>query len=404
MRKINSTIGDPTNTAKKGAKAVESSYSMSIEEPVRQKRKYTRHTAAATSGVTADPTVTPDKTIATNTTAEESINEAIKFAKAVDATPEAAPVEEQPKTKRKYTRRKKAEDVTEVSGTSDEATLQRATSHVSGEAEVNKVDSEIATGLGDFDLYNIKVRLTFITSVLGTTPSDPEIYTNFIAGKAPDQSNFDSELRNIVNSKLVKEAAAKKAAEEQALAIENGLANSDTLPEEDPKDDLKSTIFPKLEDGTPIVYDYQIKGFFKDTCQCLKKVENLESADISAFKKIIDKLVFVFPREIPITNVGEITSCQRPLRAQTPQGERISIAASECIPAGSQITFIISSLSKKYVAAIREWLNYGQFSGLGQWRNSGRGRFVWEEIDIDTGEIVGGNKSKFDALGIQFYK
>lgn len=29
---------------------------------------------------------------------------------------------------------------------------------------------------------------------------------------------------------------------------------------------------------------------------------------------------------------------------------------------------------------VREWLDYGALKGMGQWRNSGRGRFVWEEI------------------------
>ena len=31
--------------------------------------------------------------------------------------------------------------------------------------------------------------------------------------------------------------------------------------------------------------------------------------------------------------------------------------------------------------AVREWLDYGKFSGIGQWRNSGHGRFTWEELD-----------------------
>lgn len=30
--------------------------------------------------------------------------------------------------------------------------------------------------------------------------------------------------------------------------------------------------------------------------------------------------------------------------------------------------------------AVREWLDYGMLRGLGQWRNSGKGRFTWEEI------------------------
>ena len=29
---------------------------------------------------------------------------------------------------------------------------------------------------------------------------------------------------------------------------------------------------------------------------------------------------------------------------------------------------------------VREWLEYDMFNGLGQWRNSGMGRFTWEEV------------------------
>jgi hypothetical protein len=30
--------------------------------------------------------------------------------------------------------------------------------------------------------------------------------------------------------------------------------------------------------------------------------------------------------------------------------------------------------------AVKEWLDYGELRGLGQWRNSGKGKFKWEEI------------------------
>ena len=32
------------------------------------------------------------------------------------------------------------------------------------------------------------------------------------------------------------------------------------------------------------------------------------------------------------------------------------------------------------VSVCREWLDYGRVRGIGQWRNSGKGRFTWEEI------------------------
>ena len=72
--------------------------------------------------------------------------------------------------------------------------------------------------------------------------------------------------------------------------------------------------------------------------------------------------------------------CQRPLRAQTAQGERVALSISECIKAGAVIEFTVKCLSDEHEAAVREWLDYGELRGIGQWRNSGKGRFIWEEI------------------------
>ena len=49
----------------------------------------------------------------------------------------------------------------------------------------------------------------------------------------------------------------------------------------------------------------------------------------------IDGLIFIAPRQIPIKFDGEMGICQRPLRAQTAQGERVALASSESIPASS---------------------------------------------------------------------
>ena len=87
-------------------------------------------------------------------------------------------------------------------------------------------------------------------------------------------------------------------------------------------------------------------------------------------------LIFVQPRMIPIHVNGEITECQRPLRAQT-----ASLANSEQIPAGSTCEFEIVLLDDSHEKVVREWLDYGALRGIGQWRNSGKGRYTYEILN-----------------------
>lgn len=199
-------------------------------------------------------------------------------------------------------------------------------------------------------MKDINVKLTFIEPVLGSSPSNEDLYYDYVGSKAPDATTIEDEVESLGVDGVV----------------EKGM-----------------TIFPKNEEGKPFLYDYQVKGFFKDTCGGLRKVPGTESSKIKAFKKEIDKLIFAIPRRIVFENVTDTTTLQRPLRAQTAQGERISLAISEVIPAGATVTFTIRCLLDGHEKAVREWLDYGKLSGLGQWRNSGMGRFTWEEIKAE---------------------
>lgn len=104
--------------------------------------------------------------------------------------------------------------------------------------------------------------------------------------------------------------------------------------------------------------------------------------NLQLIRKKIDLLVFVNERKIPfvLPEGTELSDCQRPLRAQTAQGERISLADSETVPAGSTVEFTIKVLDDSLMKYVIDWLDYGEFNGIGQWRNSGKGRFKWTEI------------------------
>ena len=85
--------------------------------------------------------------------------------------------------------------------------------------------------------------------------------------------------------------------------------------------------------------------------------------------------------------VQGITECQRPLRAQTPQGERVALAISDEIPEGAEMQFVIEVFNDSYEKFVKEWLGYGIYNGLGQWRNSGMGRF--EVISYEVSDKAG---------------
>ncbi len=201
-------------------------------------------------------------------------------------------------------------------------------------------------------MKTLNVRLTLTEEMLGMSPASQSVYADYIASNAPDAKNIQEEIETI----------GAEAVTEKSM-----------------------TIFPKDENGNPFLWDYQIKGFFKDTCSALQKCKGAEiakeSLKIKAFKKIIDGCIFVNPRKIIIAVNGEMSKCERPLRASTPQGERVALACSEAVPAGSEIEFTVEVMSDDYEAAVREWLNYGRYRGLGQWRNSGKGRFTWTETE-----------------------
>ena len=219
----------------------------------------------------------------------------------------------------------------------------------------------------------MKVKLTFTEELLGTASADPEIHRKFVVSKGPNAQSLEEEVTALGADEVVEKSM---------------------------------TIFARDEDGNPCLWDYQIKGFFKDACGMLTRATGTKSSSLTAYKKIIDGLVFVAPRRIKITlPQGEeiylretsvvtadgslyngrtyVGNCQRPLRAQTAQGERIALANSETCPAGStiefEITFLDLAKGKAALAeCVEEWLNYGALRGLGQWRNSGKGRFTWE--------------------------
>ena len=197
-------------------------------------------------------------------------------------------------------------------------------------------------------------KLTGLTPILGSAPASRAIRTQYIASKAPTD---------------------KLREEEEAASFD--------------LDEKGLTVFNRNKQDQLCLMGYQIKGFLKGALTALKA-----QCKIAAAKGKIDNLIFVEPRYIPLMRDGqplrdEDEILERPLRAQTMQGERVTLAASELVEDPWEITIEMTMIPNAGTAkskalswdAIEAALDYGAFHGLGQWRNADYGRFIWKRED-----------------------
>lgn len=203
-------------------------------------------------------------------------------------------------------------------------------------------------------------RITFVEDVLGSSPKSKDVYTKFIASKAPNGNGED-------------EAADVQDAEE-----------------------LGWTTFMKDEaTGGLYFMDYTMKGFFKDTVQTLMSIMEEEGKKASvpkipAYKSWINRLAFPMPRKLFIHKPdGTVYTepdgvLERPLKAMTMQGPRVSLAKSDLIRAGAYVDFKMTILpnDKKITQELfQQCLSHGELSGFAQFRASGGyGRFTWMKL------------------------
>lgn len=201
-----------------------------------------------------------------------------------------------------------------------------------------------------------RFRLTGISPLLGSSPMNKQIFTDYIATKG-------------------------KTAEEKARGKDDAEDIVDS-------NDKVTGFYRDRETGNIILKPYQIKGFLKEAAKSLK-----DSIGLASTTSKIDNLVFIMDKVIPVTRNGQpITApddyLERPLRGETAQGPRVSLAKSEMIEEGWQVEFTARVLSNKGSAksvpltmeVFEQFLEYGELKGLLQWRNGGYGSFTFEEI------------------------
>lgn len=220
--------------------------------------------------------------------------------------------------------------------------------------------------------FEAKVRIKLIEPMLGTVPTDREVYSDHIVGR----------LRKELAKKSLEEETRKRY--EEALAVAE-REETETVEETEEKG---FTSFHKDETtGEFFIYDYMIRGFLKAAAGALKDKLKTKKADggdeaFGNYKGRIDSFVFIDPRRIMLGKKEADGVLERPLRAETAQGPRVCLAKSDMIAAGTEFEFGVKVLSKAKVSEhqLTEMFRYGIHKGLGQFRNGSYGRFVFKML------------------------
>lgn len=201
----------------------------------------------------------------------------------------------------------------------------------------------------NIEKYQVTLELT--SDMLGTAPKSKSIYVDHVATKS---------RKRLIKAGLTDEEIDAKLADEL-----------DHYEEHD--EELRGHTTFYQDKKSPYLKAYMIKAFLKEAARRLKEDGNLKQ-----LKSKVDQYVFVTTDKIrlPKPEGGEFDVCVRPLRASTPQGERVAISRSDVIEEGAQLTFELHILNEGIgVKLLKELFQYGKYCGLGCWRNGGNGQF-----------------------------
>ena len=290
-----------------------------------------------------------------------------------------------------------------------------------------KMATEKSEYTGQLMFRKVKVRLVTTNEMLGMSPSDPKLYQTFIRIKK--EKALESLQKKV---KGLSEEEKKAILDSGIEDIEKFFTNPseaemvkgifEKINQESADDESKITCFLRMpnDPSTPCLGDWQLKGAIKEFWKGL--IASTPSARIQAYVDRIESDIQVYPVDFPLPASGKITwdqvndlnkananvnrkaikitmpegyvldpekeecLCQRPLRAMTAKGPRVSIACSERIPEGAVIEFILAFTNKDdHIQLVKDAFSFGGMNrGLCEWRTGGKGRFyidLWEKID-----------------------
>lgn len=265
-------------------------------------------------------------------------------------------------------------------------------------------------------MKRLTIRVHLLEEALGMTPSTPDQYSKFVEFR---KAKLGTKAAIISDDKTKEEIDALKMHVEE-MKVDNAENGVDVFP-----------IDPETK--KPLFWDYQIRGFFKDSmkalkdCLAIKKAkaadlkpskddteevkaekarklaeikaaeklaEKLKVMSVSSFSKMpstwVDRGVFVGPRKclIDMPDGTQMGYCERPIRIEKFPKDITSLKSSETVPADSTIKFRVGILNDDDEKLVIACLHYGYLRGFGEWRNSGKGRFTFDLYDEDKKEWV----------------
>lgn len=215
-----------------------------------------------------------------------------------------------------------------------------------------------------------RCRLTFEGPILGSLPANADVYESFVLKRGVE--------------------AAKKQRESSLVAVTNGhlpapvktITGDDfdfTSAEKeafapDPEGLQGRSVFDRDRAGRPLLGAYVIKGFLKEAARARAKQGGITST-VVAYIQTIDVHLHILPPKI-VLNTSQSEDVDpwfgRSLRAQTPQGPRVTLKSSEQLGPKTYPDFEIVVMLPKVVTEdlLREWFDFGLYHGLGEWRNN----------------------------------
>jgi hypothetical protein len=233
------------------------------------------------------------------------------------------------------------------------------------------------------------VRETFTTRLLGTAPADKEVYQEFIAKKRADLEERKRKME--VRSGNPSQPTPGTVVEEV-----------ETINEEAGITVFHSDVGQTTESGEAgkglFLLDYQIGGYWKEAAEILGPEHGVKQP-----RSKLDNYLLIEPRRVYIHAAdGAVLTkpdlrVERPLRAMTMQGPRVSLACSEVVNPGRWIEYTVDFLPylksgsgkeakeidlDRFVEMI---LQFAQRKGRGQWRNGGNGKFtaIWKPLNLE---------------------